>query len=384
MRVLVLTRYFPPSNEVGGFRAEAFWKYLPSQGIDTYVFTETQGESLDNVFRFGLFQPKNQGGKAELLDFSLSKRLKKALLYKHLRECILKIKPDALLVTAPPFYLFKLTSLVSKELNIPWIADYRDAWTNNVSYLAHHRGRLKHILNVALEKYYLSSASLITTASPVYKHEIRKVISKGQIEVVYNGFFEEDFQDLPHSPISNDLDIAYLGTLYPFHNVELFLEGLRDFSASFEFNITCDFLGILHQPGATNRVESFDATLLQSLNLTNKLPRREALLIAQKSNVMLLFCNENVPQLYAKVFDYIALQKPILVVGKEEFMVNFLKGISNVMFCETKEEVVLALTSISELKPSNHLKLKDNPELMKYSRYSHTIRMAKIIKEKFQ
>ena len=81
------------------------------------------------------------------------------------KKIIEKEKPDLIFSTSPP----PTTSLVAKKLStwskLPWVADFRDPWTNVYYYDDSPQGKLATRINRSMEKNILSAASAITVVN---------------------------------------------------------------------------------------------------------------------------------------------------------------------------------------------------------------------------
>ena len=55
----------------------------------------------------------------------------KSSLYDAANQYLLNNKVDAIIATGDPFILFKYASKLGTKQNTPWVADYRDVWTQD-------------------------------------------------------------------------------------------------------------------------------------------------------------------------------------------------------------------------------------------------------------
>lgn len=116
----------------------------------------------------------------------------KVQLYKSANNYLKNNEVEAIIATGEPFVLFHYASLLSKKYNVPWIADYRDPWTQD-----NKRGDniIREIWDKFLETKTLKNAAFVTTVSPLFKQEISTLIKKKEIyvidpkESIYYGIF---------------------------------------------------------------------------------------------------------------------------------------------------------------------------------------------------
>ena len=401
LKVLIISRYFPPFNEVGGFRAEGWVKYFPKYNISPTVITQCKDGAIDKFsgeYQHCKILKINYDGRDELipnttltgfrwvrvfyrfLAYFSDKRLKKNLFYQAAAKELSHDNYDLLLVTAPPYYLIKIGSLLASDFNIPWVADTRDAWSTNL--VSRSDRNIKNKIFSFLERRVVKSALFVTTVSPTNVPGIKSVNKGKRVEIVENGFFEEDFIDFDgfRSIASDTLKICYFGTLYDFQPVELFFEGLNTFYANTNgYSCEAYFLGTGQQKGATKRLDLLKEKLPCNLKVTQKLPRKEALKIGIESDVLLLLADRNTQLLPTKIYDYIALQRPIIVVRNDHsYIYELLKEYDKAFFCEDVNDVQRAIRKIitnDEVFVYNYKKVEE----FGFTRRSLTGKMAQLI-----
>ena len=116
---------------------------------------------------------------------------------------------DAILTTSPPQSCHIIGAQAKKILGCPWIADFRDLWTQNL-------GEQKHSsqpLRVRLEKKTLAGADVLVTVSEPWARRLRERYSAKPIYTVANGFDPDDFRQRP-SELTKSFSITYAGVFY--------------------------------------------------------------------------------------------------------------------------------------------------------------------------
>ena len=207
-KVLILAYDFPPYVSVGGLRPYSWYKYFHEFGIYPIVITRqwankygnhldyiAPGESNETIVEESdtgtiLRTPYKPNLSNRLLLKYGEKRFRillkaitawyefiqflyfvgsKAGLYREAKSFLKNHKVDAILATGEPFILFKYASKLSRKLNIPWVADYRDPWTQS-------KARSKNVFlrawNAFFEEKYINHASCIITVSDFFKYQI--------------------------------------------------------------------------------------------------------------------------------------------------------------------------------------------------------------------
>jgi glycosyltransferase involved in cell wall biosynthesis len=362
MKILIASFGFPPSNVIGAVRVGKLARYLDRRGHDVRVLTaSSDGDKslpleiqpqrvLYTEYRTGrnwrnpLAQPFRSGqavqaakisapslGDSGAQGSSLRIFLRRQYYgFTHIpdmradwvrtavpagRRLIEEWRPDIIFASAPPYTGLIVASRLARSSGIPWVADFRDLWADNL-YSGHPRWRIP--LDAVLERLTLRSAASLVTVSPIWAEQLRRRHGK-HAELVYNGYAEEDFPPFPqNAERGHILTIRYTGSIY---------RGLRDPSAV--------FAGISLLPEELrNRVkvefygEAADAVLTaavahgvtEAVAVKPPVPYQRALELQVKADVLLLLQSNdkrdegNLP---AKLFEYLFARRPILFIGLE-------------------------------------------------------------------
>jgi len=295
---------------------------------------------------------------------------------------------DYVLVTGEPFILFKYGHLLSKKYNVKWIADYRDGWTTNQK--KEKMTKAEFILNELFKRYekkYISNVSLITTAAPSYKRELKKLFPNKKMEVVYNGYLEDQevFKLIQKAPLEKEkFTVTYVGTLYPHQKVELFLEGALNLikqNSIKSSELEVRFVGMNFYQRQKDRVLSFSDELNAYIVFTDKLDFKHLHIELQKSSILLLLTKKHLDWLNAKIFDYILSNKRVMLVENDYgIMQDILKDVSNQSyFCDDENDVFNSLLeAYLEFKKGEGL-VNKNKNIDHYTRSYQTKILEKLL-----
>jgi glycosyltransferase involved in cell wall biosynthesis len=422
-KALILAYDFPPYNSIGGQRPNAWLKYFNEFGIYPIVVTRhwdlpiakpedcylpsvnrsVEEEEADSgtiirvpfnpnvrdklIFKTGMLA--NSARKVLSLAQLISEhRLayfdNKRTLYEGAREFLQKNKVDVIIATGEPFILFTYANKLSTEFGIPWIGDYRDGWSTNYNLnTTGIVGKFQQWVMKQAEEKVIAKSILLTTAAPSFSQEIARLSNRKveAIPVIYNGYFEEKFGNWTNLPLKNKFSIAHAGTLYSFQRVETFLSGLNLFlkqNPSAEVDIT--FYGLNFYPAQIQRVT--DAAGSVDVKFTDKLPHDEMLKELASSHFQLLLATPEKHQIYAKVFDYIATGRPILMVENDNGpLEGILKKHQNATILSSAETVADYIKELffSSDKQSTVVNTDDT-----FTRRNQTRRFAEIILKAIQ
>ncbi len=100
----------------------------------------------------------------------------------------------------------------------------------------------------------------------------------------------------------------------------------------------------------------------------------------KKANMLLLLANPKYKQVYAKVFDYIALNRKILLVTNDKGNIeSFLKHTNSGVFCDDQNDVYNSLIKYYNEFLENKYIENTSVNIEEYSREKQTEKFANII-----
>lgn len=359
-KVLILAYDFPPYVSVGGLRPYSWYKYFKEFGLYPIVVTRQwenkYGNQLDYIApsecnktiieeaEFGTIirTPYKPNLSNRLLIKYGEKRFRllrkiitayyefmqfvffvgpKSGLFFGAKEYIKANKVDYIIATGEPFVLFKYASSLSATFKIPWIADYRDPWSQNKIRSAN---LLLYIYNRYNEKKFIKNANQIITVNDFFVHKIRALINNKNVSIVANGFDPEiQAECLKVSQTSTKLSIAFAGTIYNWHPYISFLKAISNFfidksNANFKIN----FYGINKEDSIIELIKN-DENLKKIITIYPKMSNNKLAMELAKSNILLLFNDYSI--MGTKIYDYLALNRKIILCFEDDEEANLLK-----------------------------------------------------------
>ena len=232
---------------------------------------------------------------------------------------------DAIYSTFPPPSNHLLALELKERTGLPWIADFRDLWTDDLRYhetLAHRRSAHR-----ALEQQVLEAADTVIGVTPK-QTEILSRHMPDQPEkfiTITNGFDPADFN--PPPPTRTDADrfvLGYVGRLDEYRAREEWCEGMRRFATGLDLPLDRFLLRVVGH--AANATKAKLAGMGIRVELTGYVPHAEAIAHMRSSNALLLLTEPTGPNadsvIPGKLFEYLASQRPILVVGPTDGQVE--------------------------------------------------------------
>jgi glycosyltransferase involved in cell wall biosynthesis len=360
-RALIITYYWPPSGGGGVMRWLKMSKYLPEFGWQPVIYTPSNpdpsvldeslekeipheaeiirrpiwepydlyrkltGKKKDAKFKAGYISEASQGSWKDRLSVFIRGNLlipdprvfwvkpSVKFLFKYINE-----NPVDLIVTTGPPHSMHLIGLgLKRKVDIPWLADFRDPWTDSDFY---HRLRLTGLsdtIHHRLEKKVLSSADFVTTVSMHLSCSLETIAGR-KIEVVNNGYDPEDFEFESDTHGDNHFTISHFGAFNRDRNPANLWKALGELvreNLQFANDLKIQLIG------------QTDETVLQSIRengLEKQLvviphkSHRDGLELLRQSGVLLLPVNDSpnaMGILPGKLYEYLALRRPIIAIG---------------------------------------------------------------------
>ena len=360
-KVLILAYDFPPYISVGGMRPYNWYKYLKEFDVEPVVITRqwgnVHGNQLDYISagesekcileetEFGTilrtpYQPnfanrlmlKYGEKKYRILRKSISAFYEfaqfmtpsgpKAELYRGAKHYLKNNEVDVIIATGDPFVLFSFASKLSKEFDIPWIADYRDPWSQ--SFTA-KKGSIQRKIDYFFEKKYVQTADSLITVDILFKLKLAQFFPSKQINILPNGFDPIEIEKTKNIEQNNSLlTFAFIGTIYLWHPLNRLLESFSNFiKENPQSQILIKFYGINDREFIEEKSKKLFPELLDKLIFLPKIPNGDLLQKVSKDNVLLLF---NYYQFTGtKIYDYLGLKRRILLCFENDREANKLK-----------------------------------------------------------
>ena len=235
-RVLIITYYWPPSGGSGVQRWVKFAKYLPKEGWQPVIYTPENPEftAIDRtlaaeippeaevikrpilepygVYKKLLGKKGSEGGEVNPINGGKKNWKQKLSLFirgnffipdprvfwvrpsiRFLKRYLKEHPVDAIVTTGPPHSMHLIGLGLSKATGLPWLADFRDAWTNMFYYKYLELGKRADEKQHRLEKAVLDNATIVVSVSPYEQKDFQKITSN-EVRLMTNGFDPADYR----------------------------------------------------------------------------------------------------------------------------------------------------------------------------------------------
>ena len=357
MKVLILTYYWPPSGGSGVQRWLKFVKYLQNFDVTPVVYTVDNPDyaimdaSLENEIPNGVEVIRQPIWEPYKLANILSKKKKthtssgflnskqsffgrlstyvRANYFipdarcfwikpsvKYLEKYLKENPVDLIISSGPPHSLHLIAKELKQKLNIKWISDFRDPWTD-IDYFHQlpltKRAKERHH---DLEQDVLKNSDAVVVVGKTMQENYLRY--QKNTTVLPNGYD----CDFPSNDVDLDLkfSITHIGLMNEDRNPHILWQALQEISAEidgFSKNLEIQLIGkvdeLVLEAIKTNG-------LLTNTKQISYVPHNEVQLYQQKSQVLLLAVNK-VPSakgiVTGKIFEYLVAKRPILAIGPE-------------------------------------------------------------------
>lgn len=355
-RVLIITYYWPPSGGPGVQRWLQFVKYFKEFGIEPVVYVpenphypildssfssevpvdiEVLKHKIIEPYRFArlLSKRKTKQISSGIITSKKSSFIEKLLLFirgnffipdarvgwvkpsvQFLRNYISKNPVEVIITSGPPHSLHLIGMQLKEELNLNWIADFRDPWTT-----IHYHKSLR--LNAGSEKKHrqleskvLNEANVVIVTSPTTKKEFELVTTK-PVKVITNGFAQSEIEKLT---LDSSFSIAHIGSLLSDRNPNIFWEILSEIIVeipSFKKDLMIKLAGVISDEVIKSIMKY---GLSENYSIIGYVLHSEALQLQKSAQVLLLVeidSRQTRSIIPGKLFEYLAAKRPIIGLG---------------------------------------------------------------------
>lgn len=135
-------------------------------------------------------------------------------------------KIDAVFSTSMPNTSHLAALLLKKKTGIPWLADFREAWTDNPFVVY---PRIVRSIEKKMEKAVIENADAVTVINDFIRNDLAAKYPEqaDKMMTVSHGFDSEDFASIVKKP-SATFTIVYAGSLYGRRSPDVFLKAVKD------------------------------------------------------------------------------------------------------------------------------------------------------------
>ena len=279
---------------------------------------------------------------------------------------------DAMISSSP-----QVTShIIAKELKIkqkiPWVADFRDRWTQNKSY---RYGPLRKLVEKRLELKTISVADALVTVSPLWAEDLRTLHKREVVYTITNGF-DPDKMSKGQIDLTSKFTITYTGLIYTGkQDPSKLFAALRDLISDGTMDpkdIEVRFYGH-ERDWLPSEIRKYGLSAI--VKYYGIVPREISFEKQRESQLSLILNWEDqrgrgwYP---LKIFEYLAAQRPILAIGGsgDDVVKKLLDETKAGIYAPSVKDIKSTLKELySEYKLTG--KISYHGDIEKINKYSH-------------
>lgn len=406
-KLLITSTHFPPDARPGTHRVTRFIKYLAKFGWDISVLTlklesrfhtVREDAALVNkippsvkVYRTtaprlawpfsGLNSYLVPDIESTWIPFACSKGVR--IIKEQGIPCVFS--------TAPPWTTHVICSWFKRRTGIKWVADIRDPWTRRPWMPVEQRRGVRYNILKRIERAVVHTADrVVLNTEPLYRDfcSYYQEIDPKKFLTIMNGIDPDDYRDLPSSYDSNPdrFVITHGGSLYRKRDPRPFLRAVSELvkeKAITERNLIVQFIGGIGSEFDIHRwIRELDLEAV--VRVEPQIPHERYLGLLSESNMLLCIQPQTDLQVPSKLFEYIAVGKPILALvhdgATRDIVEQYSKGIARVPedVAGIKEAILTVVRDENRMTDRPDMQ---NQDVVKFSVATSAQKLDKILTE---
>jgi glycosyltransferase involved in cell wall biosynthesis/tetratricopeptide (TPR) repeat protein len=298
---------------------------------------------------------------------------------------------DVVYTTSGPYSDHLIGYYLKKRYKLPWVADFRDEWTNN-PFAKYDKSSLRYKIEYALERGILQVADKIVVTTPLARENYINGFNlpASKVITITNGYDEDDFTKLNDDNTCKDkFSVFHNGLLYGIRTPITFFKALSE-AIKAEL-IDKDKIEVSFAWTENGKLWIDYCKKLEiedCVNFVGYLDHKESLQKAMRSDCLLLILGpgkKNKSVYPGKVFEYLRLGKPIMSLSPKGGLVDQLVQEFNAGYNSDfedinaiKDNLVYFYTKWNEGKLTSNKKLI---EVRRFERSNLTNQFACILRE---
>ena len=349
MKIAILAYHFPPDPAVGSVRPASWARWL-ADDHDVVVITrgDDQTRERHDGYRVVRTQPTSIRLLSSIQDRRVAARVRHGSRPRPSTEsprrpprrplgimtyrmpclydawgptayrAVRRERPDLVIGTHSPYIdLLVAATYASRHRHVATWLDYRDMWT-----FGHATTGMPGLssLETRLERWALRHADLVTSCSQGFCSRLQAAAPAADMRLVYNSpgipntEEEESAAEQPRARIT----IAYTGNVYSWQDVTPLWRLLGDVVSSYGLTPRDVIVDVASRLPGTMLSSAADHGLSAFVHYRGGVSRACSMEMQRRSDILLLMESSD-PEadgvLHAKVFEYLATDRPILLLG---------------------------------------------------------------------
>lgn len=228
-------------------------------------------------------------------------------------------RPDVILSSGPPHSVHLASALIGKSLQIPFVIDLRDDWAR--TYTARRPAPWRRPIETRLERWAIRRAAKVVHVSGASASLLAQRYPRlhDRFVGIPNGFDPDDLVGVPSrsARTAGPIRFLYAGSLQGTQTLGMFPEVFGRKARLDTPALRLRFVGPIEPVFVTQLQRSLDP---EHLEIAAPVSHREALMEMASADVLLVFTGgggAGANTITGKLFEYLALRRPILLVGPD-------------------------------------------------------------------
>ncbi len=299
-----------------------------------------------------------------------------------------KNKVDLIYSSGSPWSSHLIGMILKRILKVPLVLDYRDPWNQNT--FSGSKSRLYLSISKKLEARILGNANAVICNTNSLKNVLSdnyNNLNKEMFHVIPNGFEEEDLT--PENTVKikkqkNEFVFIHVGALYGNRKITNFVLSIKHLEKS-ELLENSKFILI----GVGEEVEQEIIAICgkdvyrRKFLTMHRIEHKKCIAYLKSSDCFLLFQQGTTLQVPRKIYEYIALKKPILAItpNKGETAKLILENNLGVVVDDGVTDIREGIVEISENYDKYVKSIAENKAMAKYDNLKLTEDLEKVFLE---
>lgn len=349
MNILIVSPAYPPFSGVGSLRMNSLSKYLKNNGERPIILR-------NKPTYWGKENLKTEVPKEiEIIDVDVCSSIKKNTqrYYHAISEVLKSGKIDIIIYSVGPYFTLEIAPKISKVFNVKYIIDFRDLWVfenlGNRGIVKNTTHYLLMLMNRYSEKKAVMRANKIIVVTPGDKKIMQRHYrnQKDKIEIIFNGFEEQliNYDDTIETNVKHTISTFGKFGYYAPNFAELLFEAIISVK-SFGIDVLIQHIGA--EEKYINELIVRKKYPEEIYSCTGYVNYEAGVEMTKKADVNFIIY-KHPTGLGTKIFDYIACNKPIiLVTDQAQALSQFVKSFKNGYVCKDKDGIIETIKHIIE------------------------------------
>lgn len=351
-KVLIISYCFPPRPVIGSQRPYGLAKYLHEFGWESVVVTPAYpGKTPEGIQvirtdykcmadslkkSVGLSSEKKGGGSGLIVQSSVDSDPRWRRITKPLKDVILfpdenrgwydfavkaalgylkNERVDAIVSSSLPVTCHLIAKRIKEKTGIPWVADFRDLWTQNHYY---DKGAVIRFIERRFELRTLKRADALVTVSEPLRDTLEALHRGKKVYCVTNGYDEDEY-GTEDGMVTDKFTITYTGSLHEGkRDPALLFEAMRQLIAEERIDRSRVEIRFYGREGAlvTDMLKRYNMEGI--VRFYGFVSKEEAVACQKESQLLLLLLWNNSGEegvFTGKIFEYLGARRPIVAIG---------------------------------------------------------------------